>query len=1001
MFFLFFLKKNVFFLAAFCSLFEGITLMIQAGATLSVLNALNHLSDVISRDIDSLALMEASVRVFREIFDVDRAWLVYPCDPKSPACKVCYEDARPGISDLITPNCHIDVTRDVAGLFKSALAAKEPIIQKRGQGDVFGSSGDGKFKKFSSISLALKMQNDRPWLLEMHRCGHQHEWTEDERCLFHYAGQRLCEAYNRQSLLTTLKKNIIKRQKAELEITRNKKCFRTFFQNSGVSLWLIDLNSLHKKFIELKASGVTDLDFFLAEHPEVYSELATFIKLKSINLATVQLFEAKSREQALRLVKQLFNKQNDIFPQQFYSSLFAGKEHSSYSTEYKTFKNNIIKTATNIDLLPGEKTLALVSITDSSKQTMLETTLQETREQFKALLYTANKAILVVDVESDLIVQANTEAEELTGYQGAELIGLNQRVLVPFREEGEPLKLLFADKQNSDSEEGIREAVLLRANGQEIPVEVRASRSVVCGRVLVQGFLCDLREREVNNEHLQLLTTITEQTDDAVIITNKKGEISSVNPAFERISGYLLAEVIGKNPNLLKSGKHDKEFYEALWSRLKAGKSWQGSLINRAKNGLFYEEDTIITPIKNSAGKICNYVAVKRDKTRQLSLEKQVRDARRMLAIGTLAGGIAHDFNNILTGIMGYAELAQFQCEKNTPLEKNLNEIVRGADRAGRLIEQIRAFSRQTEKNVAPLNLAMVIAQCLRHLRIDIPDSIEVVEQVDKNVMVRADPTQVHQVIMNLCSNACQAMDKNRQGRLTIIVKSVAVSPEKGIELGNLLGGDYVCISIQDNGTGLSEERLRRIFEPYFTTKGMSEATGLGLSVVHGIVTDHGGAVTVSSEIGLGSCFTVYLPEISRHENNFNIENRHLIFGSGRVMVIDDEQQIVDYEIKILERAGYQVQGFSKSREALKIIQTDLAGFDLVVTDMAMPEITGLQLFREVKKKYPAIPVVLCTGYSEYVSKDSSREMGINGYLVKPFTAEQFACEVNRVLSSP
>jgi len=856
-----------------------------------------------------------------------------------------------------------------------------------------------KFQIESRICLALKMKNDRSWLLGMHQCDHKRRWTAVEQNLFTYAGQRLSDAYDRQSLLKTLKNNIAKRQKAEIDLAGSEKRFRSFFENSSVSLWLIDFSGLRKRFRELKASGVTDLNKYFIDHQDAFLKMSGLIRLVDVNQATVELFEAENKEQVLKEVNRLFTRNTNTVRSQFFLSVFSGSVHFSRLAKYTTFKKKSLETVTHIDILSGNDSFALVSITDISQQRTLEKTLAESREQYKALIETANDAILVADADTGLIIQANEKAEELTGYKKSELIGLHQRVLSSSGEEGGRVGevLLQVGRVSDSGADNIVEMNLVCADGVSIPVEVSTSRAKIGGRILIQGILRDLRERQACDEHLKLLATVTEQTDDAVVITNTQGQISYVNPAFERISGYRLAEVFGKNPNLLKSGRHDDAFYKIMWDTLKDGEVWHGNLINRTKNGSFYEEDAIITPVKDHTGKIKNYVAVKRDKTRQIALEKQVRESRKMLAISTLAGGIAHDFNNILTAIMGYAELAQYQCEKNTPLARNLGEIVRGADRAGRLIEHIRTFSRQTEKNVAALSLSMVVQQAFKRIRANLPDSINLVEKIDTGLMVRADPTQLHQVIMNLCDNACQAM-KHGHGTLTVTVGSVSIGIREGVRIGNLSAGNYVCISIQDTGVGLSAEHLRRVFEPYFTTHEQCEGTGLGLSVVHGIVNDHRGAITVKSEIGKGSCFTVYLPEIPGDENNVVAQNQELMKGSGLVMVVDDEQQIVEYELQILKQAGYEVRGVSKSSEALKIIQNGIDHYDLIVTDMAMPGFTGLQLFREVRKKCPAIPVLLCTGYSEYVSKESSKKMGINGYLVKPFTAEQFAYEVKRVI---
>ena len=964
----------------------------------SVLPALNHLAAVFSRGLDPLELMAVSVQELRKIFNADRVWLVYPCDPNSPECRVCYEATRPEYPGLFSEDGRLDVSPGVAELFRDALASDEPIIQIQGSGKDYDLDTVNRFGIRSRMSIALKMQNDRPWLLGLHQCDHRRKWTETEIALFQYAGQRLCETYNSRSILNTIKRDIAKRQKIEAELTRSEYRFRALFKHSSVSLWLEDVTGIMDDFARFRSHGIQDLNGYLERNPEYLAHALAKIKVLDVNQASVDLFEADSKNQLLENIRKLFTeKTRDVF-QSVLVALYNESNHLTFEVPYRTLKGNFIDTLLTTDILPDpESHMLLATVVDITGQKGAERRYLESRERYRLLMETANDAIFVTDAETGIILDANNRAGELTGLAVNELVGMQQVEIYSAGEQSRYLEFFFS--LNSQQQEESFETLIQNVDGSKIPVEVSSSRTYIDGREVVQSILHDISRRIKREEQQRLLATVVDQVAESVVITDTEGTIEYVNLAFERISGYSRQEVMGRTPNILSNGTTKRQVYKMLWQELKKGNVWHGVFSNRAKDGRLFKEEATITPVRDTAGIIRHYVGVKRDITRQAMVEKQVRQAQKMQAIGTLAGGIAHDFNNILTSIMGFAELSLLQCKDNLLLENNILEIIRGADRAGKLISQILTFSRQTEKNVAALRLSVVIKEALKLLRASLPANIEIIQDIDTEVMVRADPTQMHQVVMNLCTNAYQSVTSDR-GWIKVSLKSVLVAAKEGVEIGNLSPGKYVCLKVKDNGIGISAEYLARIFEPYFTTREKNEGTGLGLSVVHGIVNDHGGAVTVDSITGQGSCFTVYLPEISRRESTERQRNHELLTGEGRVLVVDDEQQIVDYEVQVLQRVGYDTNGFTDSLTARDALLAEPERYDLVITDMAMPKMTGLQLFREIRKVRSDLPVLLCTGYSEQVTAKSSREMGINGYLAKPFTAEQFAVEVKRVIES-
>ncbi len=616
------------------------------------------------------------------------------------------------------------------------------------------------------------------------------------------------------------------------------------------------------------------------------------------------------------------------------------------------------------------------------------------RERCRLLLEMVHDGVLVADADTGVILEANRRAAELVGRSEAELRGMDWIDLYP-PEEREQCRAWLGALE--DPVAAGRSFLVQHSDGHRIPVEVSVARLHMDGRSVVQAIVHDVSERVEIKAHGRLLRAAVGQVAESVVVADPQGRVEYVNSAFARSTGYGHEEVRGRTTGFLDPEATGREYHRLIWQEISSGRVWRGTLPNRRKDGTLFEEEATITPVRSEEGEIRHFVAVKRDITREREKAERLRQAQKMQAIGTLAGGVAHDFNNILTAILGFAELSLLRADSDPLLSSNLQEIIRAADRAAGLIDQILTFSRQTEKHLASLQVAMIVKEVLRLLRASLPANIELIADIRTRAMVRADPTQMHQVIMNLCTNAWQAM-VNDEGWIRVSLDTVQVDGHKGLQVDGLDSGRYVRLQVEDNGRGIEPRHINRIFEPYFTTRKQDEGTGLGLAVVHGIVSEHGGTITVESAPGKGSCFTVYLPAVEGMAVEQEAGEPSIEKGEGRILVVDDEQQVVDYEVQVLELAGYVTYGHTSSQQALAAF-TELHGsLDLVITDMAMPELTGLQFFDRIRKIDPGMPVVLCTGYSEHVTAESSREMGINGYLAKPFTAEQLAHEVKRVL---
>ncbi len=506
-----------------------------------------------------------------------------------------------------------------------------------------------------------------------------------------------------------------------------------------------------------------------------------------------------------------------------------------------------------------------------------------------------------------------------------------------------------------------------------------------------------LRKRE---KELARLAMAVENAAEDVIVTDSYGIVEYVNPAFEHITGYSSTEVIGQNPNILKSGMHDQEFYQDLWSTIISGKIWRGIIVNRKKDGTLIEEDSTISPIIDNADKIIGFVAVKRDISEQIKLEEMLRQSQKMEAIGTLAGGIAHDFNNILSVISGYAGLAREDMGDPEMLANDIEEISIAADRATGLVRQILTFSRKSEKIKQILQVSLIVKEGLKMLRSSLPATIEIKPDIASAAYVLADPVQIQQIVMNLGTNAYHAM-RESGGILNVSLKDYEISDAEMILEQKLSPGRYQLLSISDTGTGMNNETKAKIFDPYFTTKNLGEGTGLGLAVVHGIVESHGGAIVVESELGQGAVFHIYLPvndEEDLHSQSMQMEPEPLIGGNESIMIVDDEKANLKLLSKFFQRQGYNVSVYSEGDKAFRAFQNNPCDYDLVITDMTMPNMTGTELSGKLLEISPSIPIILCSGFSEQVNREKTLEMGIREYFEKPLNLDMLIRAVRKML---
>lgn len=501
--------------------------------------------------------------------------------------------------------------------------------------------------------------------------------------------------------------------------------------------------------------------------------------------------------------------------------------------------------------------------------------------------------------------------------------------------------------------------------------------------------------RESEERYRRLINDVR----DAVFTLRSDGVITSLNPAFESISGYSCTEWIGRpfwplvHPDDLDRAAD--RFRQVL----------QGTKTEPFEIQIRRKDQSAATIEFSSTLQVthghASLIGIGRDVTERNRLAAQFLQAQKIEAIGTLAGGIAHDFNNILTGINGYLELARLAADKDPVLMEYLDAALSGGMRAADLIRQIMSFSRQEDPERKPIRLHYIVSEALKLLRATIPASIELVTCIDKDApAVLADPTQVHQIVMNLATNAWHAM-KGSPGQLRIVIERIHVDEVRIAANARVLPGTYCRLIVQDTGHGMTPQTLARIFEPFFTTKPRGEGTGLGLSAVHGIMSSHGGYILVSSEVGRGSCFELYFPAYEQGIRESATREQTVPRGNGEgVLFVDDEGFLVRLASRLLEAMGYTPYATTDAKEALALVRAQPERFSVIVTDLTMPGLSGTELAKELLKVRPDLPIILSTGDSADWTDERVKSLGLREILPKPPTMETLGLALARALKS-
>ncbi|MDY0191523.1 MAG: CHASE domain-containing protein [Desulfuromonas sp.] len=615
--------------------------------------------------------------------------------------------------------------------------------------------------------------------------------------------------------------------------------------------------------------------------------------------------------------------------------------------------------------------------------------------------------IYIFDSQTLQIIEANYGARLNLGYSLAELRTLTALDIKPeFNQES--FATLVKPLLNGTTQTIINTTNHLRKDGTTYPVEVHLQLIDDEPPVFV-AIILDLTQREKAYLEQERLLRALNQSGETIFITDHQGTIQYVNPAFTHITGYTAEEALGNNPRMLKSGTHDAEFYQQMWATLTSGNTWNGRLVNKKKDGSLYTEEAAISPVKNAAGTIVNYVAVKRDISEKIiaeqehnHLEAQLRQKHKMEAVGYMAGGMAHNFNNNLSIILGNIELAQLKMSGHIEVLSLLHNAKTAVRRSRDLVKQIITYSRQNKLNRETIQLADIISETITLLRATLPTTVEL-KRVDSHAstsaFILADASQIQEILINLCNNAVQAM--HEIGILTIGLDLVQITKKDIPAQYPCQPGQYVQLRIEDTGCGIPATMVDKIFDPFFTTKQKHEGAGMGLATVQGIVVQHNGLIKVDSIPEHGTTFSLYFPcvETSEHQAPA-VPQRRSSRGGEHILLVDDNESLAELNEKLLVSAGYTVTCMTDSGEALKLFTANSHRFDLVITDQTMPKLTGQQLIHKLKQIHPQIRTILCTGYSSKTDTQTAEELGVNAFLLKPFDLAELSQTIRQILDN-
>jgi PAS domain S-box-containing protein len=636
---------------------------------------------------------------------------------------------------------------------------------------------------------------------------------------------------------------------------------------------------------------------------------------------------------------------------------------------------------------------------DSTERRLIEERVRSGEARLAAIIHSALSGVITVDEQQNIIL-FNPAAEEMFGCSEAEALGRPMDHFIPPRYRGAHQHHIrkFGATEIAGRKMGQREGIFgLRRNGDEFPVEASISHVKFGGKKMFIVILRDVTEEKKAEEELKQQASLLDLAP--VMVRDMEGHIVVWSRGAEKIYGYTKEEALGRNSHELLQTEHPIPLW-MIDRLLRTAGVWEGELRHRTRDGGMVYVASQWVLYRDAHGTPIRILEVSADITAWRHAEELQTRSQKLEALGTLAGGIAHDFNNILLAINGNALLAMADVPPDNVAKQSLAEILKAGARASELVKRILGFSRPQEQKKQVVQLQPVIEEALKLMRATLPARVRFEIHFAADLPpAKVDPGQIHQVIVNLTTNAAHAIGE-RNGTIEVRLDVVDVSADDRHTAGKLEEGKYLRLFVSDDGCGMDRGTMNRIFDPFFTTKKQGEGTGLGLSVVHGIVTSHNGVIAVTSQPGEGTAFHLFFPVATEAaEAAAEAPKEAAQSRSEHILYVDDEEALVFLATRLLERRGYRVSGFTDAISALKQFRENPGDFDAVVTDLSMPGMSGFELTEEIHRTRAEIPVLLTSGYLQAEDQEKAEKLGIRETIQKPATADRLAGALERILS--
>ncbi len=826
--------------------------------------------------------------------------------------------------------------------------------------------------------------------------------------------------------------------------------YRNIFENSPVSLWEEDFSAVKAYLESLQATGVKDIPTYLRENLDVVEKCASLVRILDVNRATLSLFAAQSKEQLMADLTQIFLPETyPVFTEQIVA-LWQQRRYSVVEQVEQTLTGQKIYVRVSVSPAPGyEESLerVFVSVQDMTVQVRAQQAIQKHNQELSLLNHIIAASALEMD-ETPIFETACHELAHVFNATRAAVFIADETMttatlaaeyrdsrLSSIRDWNIPVQQNFlfrylvahqAPLLVGDTEKDTRFAehkALLRKyhigafmlcpiiiNGRIIGamgVATETPRHFAAQDVNLLWSVADqissvLTRIRLSAEHQRLVAAI-EQIGESLIITDTDTRIVYVNPAFEKTTGYTRHEVVGESVEILYSTDDDQ--WRERWRAVADGLVWQGQVVTKTKDNTRVIEDEVLSPLRDKTQEMVGFVSVRRDITRELELENQYHQAQKMDAIGRLTSGVAHDFNNVLTAINGFAELMLRRLKPDDWEYAMVTGILKSGQRAAGLVRQLLLFSRKTTANPQVMDLNAAVIEMQTMLRRVIGENIEFNTNLAADLWyIKADPAQIEQVIVNLVVNARDALPNG--GHLFVQTVNQVVEPEYIRHDLDMPAGKYVLLSVADDGVGIPPSVREHIFEPFFTTKEKGKGTGLGLATVYGIIHQHGGFITVDSEVGQGTTFNIYLPAVPNAGSVATAPKKEPpqeiadVSGTETILVVEDEVAVREMTVRVLQQSGYTVFSAADGMEGLSVAEKYLDRLDAILTDVVMPKLNGKAMAEEIIAKKTSIKILFMSGYLSDVAFDDGSVFGSMKLLEKPFSPAELLQFVRRGLDT-